>query len=67
MIVHKIKRIRMVCCVEEEKIDKFFNEILEGLENEGSVEMLSEEIFYSESIHSLFIYFSFKFVFNSSI
>ena len=57
----------MVCCVEEEKIDKFFNEILEGLENEGSVEMLSEEIFYSESIHSLFILFSFKFVFNSSI
>ena len=65
--MHKIKRIRMVCCVEEEKIDKFFNEILEGLENEGSVEMLSEEIFYSESIHSLFILFSFKFVFNSSI
>ena len=31
----------MVCCVEEQKIDKYFNEILEDLENEESVEMLS--------------------------
>ena len=47
----------MVCFVEEEKYTKYFNEILEKLENEEMKEMLSEEIYNNVSVHSLFIYF----------
>ena len=43
----------MACCVEEDKNDKSFNDILEDLDNEETVEMLSEGICNDLSIHSL--------------
>ena len=45
----------MARLAEENKIDKSFKEVLEDLEHEESVEMISEVICYS--IHSPFVYF----------
>ena len=55
----------MACFAKEKKIDKSFNEILEGLENEESVKMLSEKryVIKKVSIVFLFIFILFKFVF----
>ena len=49
----------MACGVEAEKNDKSFNEILEYLENEENVEIVSGHICNTESIYSLFILLSF--------
>ena len=55
----------MACFSKEEKIGKSFNEILEGLENEESVKMLSKKryVIKKVSIVFLFIFISFKFFF----
>ena len=49
----------MACGVEAEKNDKSFTEILEYLENEENVEIVSGHICNTESIYSLFILLSF--------
>lgn len=57
--------VSMACFAKEEKIGKSFNEILEGLENEESVKMLSKKryVIKKVSIVFLFIFISFKFFF----
>ena len=54
----------MACCMEEKKIDESFNEILENLEIDKRVQILSEEICkYPQSYFYLFL-LEFAFLLN---